>query len=134
MAIVSFACVTLLALLGNGLVSVKNSIGTTVSADIVQAMINNSQVASYSELATNSSFGTSTPVLTNYFDSQGDPVAKTNAVYTATVVAGPLKYASGSAGTYNYTNSACLLNIKVVNVANPGQPYNFSLLWSNSGK
>ena len=130
MGVVSFACVSLLALLGNGLVTVKNSIGNTVNAQILQEVTNLAQVNSFTN-----SFTTNL-----YFDSEGGTTTATSPslIYTATVNCVPLTNSTPISPSvpyvYNSTNSAGMLAVTVVNRTNPKASSSFSLIWPNSGK
>ncbi len=122
MGVVSFSCVTLLGLLGNGLVTVNRAVGTTVQAQIIQAVINNSQVHTY-----DSAYSTNM-----YFSDQGSLVTKTDStqLYTAQVSILPLKVGTS---TLDKSNSGSTLQIAVTNRTVPGVTNSFSLVWCNSG-
>ncbi len=82
LSLVSFACLTLLGLVGVGLQTFQRAISTTVQAQIVQAVINGSEVQSYNATySTNLYFSDEGTVV-----PQGDPsqvyTAKVNAVST----------------------------------------------------
>ena len=126
LGVVTFACVSLLALLANGLVTVNHAIGNTVEADIVQSVVNASQVYPYSP-----TFSTNL-----YFDNEGGSVVQANAVYGATVTAVPLVIpAAAPANQYTFqTTSGSMLQVTVTNRAFPGVVNSFSLIWANSGK
>ena len=122
MGVVSFSCVTLLGLLGNGLLTVNRAVGTTVQAQIIQTVINNSHVRSYdSTYATNF-----------YFSDQGVLVPKTDPtqVYGAKISILPLKVGTS---TLDKVTSGSTLQIAITNRTLPGVTNSFSLVWCNSG-
>ncbi len=127
LGVITFACVILLGLLSLGLVTVSHAVGNTVEAQIVQAVINGSEVQTYTN-----NFQTNI-----YFNNEGTAVSQTDAtmVYGASVTAIPLTN-STAAPTYPYnsTNSASMLQIAITNRTIPGTTNIFSLVWSNSGK
>ena len=128
LGVVTFACITLLGLLTMGLVTVRSAVGNTVQAQIVQAVINGSEVQSY----------VNTFQTNMYFNNEGTVVAATDAtmVYGASVTAIPLtnSTATPSPYAYNSTNSASMLQVAITNRTAPGVTNVFSLVWSNSGK
>jgi uncharacterized protein (TIGR02598 family) len=126
LGVITFACVILLGLLSLGLVTVTHAVSNTVEAQIVQAVINNSEVQTY----------TNAFQATNYFNNEGTAVSQTDPtmVYTAKINGIPLTN-STSAPTYAYaTNSASMLQVSVINRTTPNVTNVFSLVWSNSGK
>lgn len=130
LGIISFACITLLGLLSMGLVTVSHAVGNTVEAQIIQSVINSSEVQTYS-----SSFN-----VTNYFNNEGTQVISTDPtmVYVATVNAIPLTNSTpvspATPYLYNTASSASLLKVSITNRTQPGAASVFSLVWSNSGK
>ena len=124
LSIVSFACLTLLGLLGNGLVTVNRAIGTTVQGEIIQSIINESQVHTY-----NSGYATSM-----YFNDQGTAVSASDPsqIYTATLTAVPLQVGGSSGYTLNAANSGSMLKVAIVSKSRPGVTNSFSLVWCNS--
>ncbi len=125
MGIISCSCATLLGLLGSGLLTVNRAVGTTVQAQIIQAIINDSQVHSYDS-------GYTTNM---YFSDQGTVVAQSDStqLYAAKINAVPLRVGGATGYTLNAANSGSILEIAVTNRAVPGYTNSFSLIWCNSG-
>ncbi len=124
LSIISFACLTLLGLLGDGLVTVNRAIGTTVQGEITQSIINESQVHTYSS-------GYTTNL---YFNDQGTSVSQSDPsqLYTAYLTAVPLQVGGSSGYTLNTANSGSMLKVSIVSRARPGTTNSFSLVWCNS--
>jgi uncharacterized protein (TIGR02598 family) len=121
LGVVTFACVILLGLLSIGLVTVTNSVGNTVRAQIIQAIINGSEVQTY----------TNTFTTNLYFDNEGSMVSESSPtmVYGAYVTPVPL-----NSGTYIYSTNTVVLSVAVTNKITPGVTNSFSLVWPNTGK
>jgi uncharacterized protein (TIGR02598 family) len=131
LGVITFACVILLGLLSLGLVTVSHAVGNTVEAQIVQSVINGSEVQTYS-----STFQTNI-----YFNNEGTAVSQTDAtmVYGASVTAVPLNLVTNSTSpplsyTFNAPNTGSMLQVAITNRTIPGVTNVFSLVWSNSGK
>ncbi len=88
LSIVSFACLTLLGLLSDGLVTVNRAIGTTVQGEIIQSIVNESQVHTY-----NSGYTTNL-----YFNDEGTSVTSVDPsqIYVANLTAVPLQIGGSS--------------------------------------
>jgi len=123
LSIMSFACVTLIGLLATGLFSVHRATTETVQAQIVQAVINNAQVHTYT-----------TPYSTNlYFDDEGTSLKSTDTwLYAATVTNQVANVPNGVSFSYA-TADAQLLQVQVVSKASPTSTNTFYLIWPNTG-
>ena len=80
LGVLSFAILPSIALISGSLKSYRTAIDDTVSRQIMTQLAGNAQQASLSDLTNN-------PTATNYFDFEGNPVAKGSPmrIYTATV-------------------------------------------------
>ena len=126
MSIISFTCVTLLGLLGDGILTMHRAVNSNMQAGIIQAVINNSQMHAYA-----SGFSTNM-----YFSDQGTEVTASDStrVYTAIVTAQSLQMpvVSGSY-TFNGASSGSVLLVAVSNRGMPNTTNSFSLVWPNRG-
>ncbi len=125
MSVLSIACLSLMGLLGTGLETFRQAIGTTVQAQIAQAVINGSETQTY-----NANYSTNI-----YFSDEGTVVAQTdpNQLYTANVTAVPatIPLSAGSSSQIAGT-IAVQLQVKVVNKSNPTSTNTFYLVWPNT--
>ena len=80
LGVLSFAILPSIALIGGSLKSYRTAIDDTVSRQIMTQLAGNAQQARLSDLQAQ-------PTATNYFDFEGNPVAKSSSmrIYTATV-------------------------------------------------
>jgi uncharacterized protein (TIGR02598 family) len=122
LGVITFACLTLLGLMGVALQTFRHAINATVQAQIIQAVINGSEVQSYnSAYSTNLYLSDEGTVV-----SQGDP----SQLYTATVnaITTGLPLASGSSST-TANSIAVELQVHVASKSNPSVTNVFYLVW-----
>ncbi len=123
LSIMGFVCVTLIGLLATGMSSMQKSTATTVKSQIIQEVINNTQVHTYS----------TNYAATNYFDDEGTVVTTSgSAVYTATITSTMASAPNGISFNYTATDSQ-LLQIQVLSKSNPSVTNTFTLIWPNTG-
>jgi len=114
-----FVCVTLLGLMATGLDNVHQATTTTVRAQIIQTIVNASEVQAYS-----------TSYSTNInFDDEGMVTTSGTYLYTAAVTNGPAT-AAGASSAYDKAN-ATLLVVKISSKAAPSVTNTFNLVWPN---
>ena len=115
-AIVSFACVTLLGLLPLGLLSFRQAMNNTVESEIVQNTINDVALTSFSKLSTL----TTTP---SYYNSDGIKTNAANGFYTASVTFTDLSSNNTNSASplYGITNYAG--TTAVIKIVKPTQHY-----------
>lgn len=124
LGVVSFAMVSLLALIPVGLASFKKAMSLTVEAQIVQRMSSEIGLRQYSQLASS----------TNFFDVQGTPTTSaTDRVYTAA-----LSFTNGlsnvkSADSLGVT-TASVASIDIRSTVNPNQVRHYTIIVANNGQ
>jgi uncharacterized protein (TIGR02598 family) len=104
LAIMAFACVSLIGLIPFGLTSFHQAMGSTIEADIVQDLTNDMLLANFSNLNQYSyANSTATANQTYYYDNEGSPLSVTSpgvvpagTVYTAVVSISPVSSSSSS--------------------------------------
>ena len=123
LGIVSFAMVTLLALIPVGLNSFKKAMNLTVEAQIVQSIVTDVGLQKYSALAPTQYF----------FDVQGTPTTSaSDRVYTAS-----LSFQNGLAsvksGTVLADGTGSVADIDITSTVTPQQSRHYSVIIANNG-
>ena len=124
LGIVSFAMVSLMALIPVGLGSFQKAMNLTVEAQIVQSITSDVGLRKFSTLASAQYF----------FDAQGTPVTSgTGRVYTAA-----LSFRDGlsnvKSGETLDSGSGGLASIDITSTVNPGQVRHYTILVANNGQ
>ncbi|HEY8967363.1 MAG TPA: Verru_Chthon cassette protein B [Candidatus Methylacidiphilales bacterium] len=124
LGIVSFAMVSLLALIPVGLGSFQKAMSLTVEAQIVQAITADLGVQKYSTLSSAQYF----------YDVQGTPVtAATGRVYTASV-SFKNGFSNVKGGESLAADSGTLASIEIRSTAHPGQVTHYTVVVANNGQ
>jgi uncharacterized protein (TIGR02598 family) len=124
LGIVSFAMVSLLAMIPVGLNSFKQAMDLTVEAQIVQSVVNDIGLRQYSTLATDQ----------YYFDVQGTPTTSaTDKAYTAAI-----SFQDGlsnvKSGTTLNSDAGTLAQIAITSASNPSQVRHYTIIIANNGQ
>jgi uncharacterized protein (TIGR02598 family) len=127
LGLVSFALVAMLGLLPTGLSTLRESMGQTVEAQILQTISSRAVISSFTNIsATNL-----------YFDREGLPVgSQGSAYYTANLTLGAASF-PGSENAVALANSLKNLRVDLVARPNPsagGRTNSYSIQIANSGK
>ena len=138
LAIMGFACISLIGMIPIGITSFHQAMGNTVESEIVQNLSNDILLADANGLGqyTTQSF---------YYDSMGVPLTTSaNAVYTATITLAPVSSANSptslvynngvTTSTAGANTSAFNLTITIQCVNNPLQPHKYSVIVSNNNE
>jgi uncharacterized protein (TIGR02598 family) len=140
MGVVSFAILTLLALVPAGMAGFQQAQTNNVETDIIQKINTELQNAPYSSLFnTTTGAATNTTVFgsagTRYYDMEGDSLTgQAGAVYTVTLSAYPFTNASsGSPGNITNSSGYCLAQTVQFNVLYHNHTNTFSTLVVNKG-
>lgn len=134
MAVITLSCLILLGLLGVGLQSVRQAIGSTMQAQIMQSIINSAGVQAYNGGSFTNSMGNTPAVY--YFDDEGTLLSNSsNWVYSATVTTMTLSLpgSSGSASVPVARPTASLLQAVITSKNNPNMAGTNTLAWPNMG-
>jgi uncharacterized protein (TIGR02598 family) len=122
LGIVSFTFLSMLGMLGIGLKTFKDSISSTVRANIAQQVINETQIQAYDPAYSK----------TFYFNCDGlaTPQNDPGVIYTAYVTAGDFYLPEdGSNFLVNRAATATLLRVDIVNKTDSTRPNSFTLIW-----
>lgn len=112
LAVMAFACVSLIGLIPFGLTSFHQAMGSTIEADVVQDLTNDMLLANFSDLYQYSYQNSTNPAnQTYYYNNEGAPltvstpgVAPVGTVYTAVVTISPISSNSSSATSNSPVN------------------------------
>lgn len=123
LAIMGFACVTLIGMIPMGLTSFHQAMGNTVESEIVQNLSNDMLLANFSDLYQYSyANSTTTTHQTYYYNNEGSPATGTgtppsDAVYTVVVTLVPLT-STTSTSTSNSPTGLTANGISTATTAN----------------
>ena len=140
MGVVSFAILTLLALVPTGMNGFQQAQTNNVETDIVQKINTELQNAPYSELFSSAGVGTNATVFgssgVRYYDMEGDSLGSSaGAVYSVTLSSYPFTNVS-SGGPMNFTSSSSgnfLAQTVQFNIVSRNHTNTFSALVVNKG-
>ena len=131
LGVISFACLTLMGLLTMGLTTIRQSIGTTVQAQIMQSLVNDAQVQSYNQGNFTNSAGASPA--TYYFDDEGTLLKNnTGWLYEARVTSSSMTL-PGAPAAVNQQSTAAVLQAVITARNNPNTSTTNILVWPNTG-
>jgi uncharacterized protein (TIGR02598 family) len=130
MGIISFAMITILGLVPAGLVSFRQAMNNTVESQIVQALTNDLELTSFSNLSAAAG-------QTYTYDADGNATTNAQAIfYTATVTLQPVNSTSSSfpvnlTNPVDQTSEAQKVEIQITNKTQPAQPHTYSVIIAN---
>jgi len=139
MAVISFSSLVMLGFLGTGLQSVRQAVGSTTQAQIMQSIVNNASVHYYPTSGANAGIFTNssgTAPAVYYFDGEGGLMTSAvGSIYSATIKSAPMSLptSSSSSGTQVASSTASLLTVVIASVNNPSGSVTNTLVWTYTG-
>ena len=137
LAIMGFACVSLIGMIPIGITSFHQAMGNTVESEVVQNLSNDILLASFNDLYQYNG-------QSYYYDADGSPLTSASgAVYTATVgmvgldsTNSPLALTNNGVATTStpVNTSAYRLTITITCINNPLQPHLYPLIIANNNQ
>ena len=132
LGVISFACLTLLGLLTTALTTIRQSIGNTVQAQIMQSIVNNAEVQNYNSGSFTNSAGAAPA--NYYFDDEGTLLSGQNAnwIYSATVTSTAMTL-PGATTSIDQQKVAATLQAVITARNNSTVPSTNILVWPKTG-
>jgi len=134
LAVMAFACVSLIGLIPFGLTSFHQAMGSTIEADVVQDLTNDMLLSNFSDLYQYSYQNSTSPAnQTYYYNNEGSPlttatpgVVPAGTVYTAVVTITPISSSNSS------TTSNSPANLTANGISTTAPPTTYSSTWNTT--